>query len=399
MSEIYLDFNATTPLDPRVAQAMWACEQEFPANPSSQHAAGRRARQALDDASEAIAAFLGLRLNGPRPDRLVFTSGGSEANNLALLGLCGSQGDRLIVSGIEHSSVVGPAAELARRGHHVESLQVDRDGRIDLAHLESLLETQTKLVSIQLANHETGVVQPIAAAAELCTARGTPLHTDAVQGFGKIPVCFTELGVAAMSVAAHKFHGPRGIGVLALAAGIEPSPTLFGGFQQMGTRPGTEPLSLIVGMRVALELCEAQRDERRQVMAALRDELERRLCSFPGAVVHGANVGRLPQTLNISFPGIDRQTLLIALDLAGIACSTGSACASGSSEPSTVLRAMGCEPALLESALRFSLGSTTTADEVRQAADSILKTCNDLRDRGQVGKNPRASRIGGEISL
>ena len=192
VTEIYLDFNATTPLEPRVAEAMWECEQKFPANPSSQHAAGRRARQALDDASEAIAALLGVRLGGSRPDRLVFTSGGTEANNLAVLGLCDSLTDRLIVPGVEHSSLLGPANELARRGHPVASLQVDGDGRVDLDHLEALLANETRLVSIQSANHETGVVQPVAEAAAICSRRGVLLHTE----HAHVPVAHEARGLS-----------------------------------------------------------------------------------------------------------------------------------------------------------------------------------------------------------
>lgn len=399
MPAIYLDHNATTPLDPRVAEAMWECERQFPANPSSQHAAGRRAREALEEATEAIAALLGVPLGGARPARLVFTSGGTEANNLAILGLCASPSDRLVVAGVEHSSLLGPAGELVRRGNPVDTVRVDRDGRIDLEHLAALLDRPVRLVSIQTANHETGVLQPLAEAAALAAAQGALLHTDAVQAVGKIPVDFAALGVSALSAAAHKFRGPRGIGLLALAHGIEPRPQAFGGFQQHGLRPGTEPLALVVGMRVALELWQAAQVELQATMTALRDRLEAELRTYPGAVVHACRAPRLPQTSAVSFPGLDRQSLLMALDLAGVACSTGSACASGSSEPSPVLQAMGCDPPLIASALRFSLGSATTAAEVAEAARRILKTCNDLRERQNRGKNPLASRTGGGNSL
>lgn len=393
MQLIYFDNNSTTLLDPAVAEAMLACEADYPANPSSQHQAGRRARRALEDAREAIAAMLGLRLDCPHPDRLVFTSGGTESNNLALLGLAGAGRGKVIVSSVEHPSVFGPAAELARRGCQVLEVRVDRDGRIDLDHLTDLLTERPRLVSIQLANQETGVLQPVVEAAAICARRGVPLHTDAVQAVAKTPVRFDQLGAAAMSAAAHKFHGPRGIGILALAGGIDVAPLMFGGFQQGGLRPGTEPLSLIVGMRVALERWQRQQDQRQRAMTALRDELERLLAAgFEGLVIQSAQVPRLPQTSSISFPGLDRQALLIALDLAGVACSTGSACASGSSEPSAVLRAMGCSEELLAGALRFSLGMPTTRAEVQEGCRRILKVANELRSQRAARKFSRETR-------
>jgi cysteine desulfurase len=275
----------------------------------------------------------------------------------------------------------------------VDEIRVNRHGRVDLDHLAGLLSSETRWVSIQLANHETGVLQPIAAAAEICAERGVRLHTDAVQAVGKVPVDFARLGAAAMSVAAHKFHGPRGIGLLAFAATAAPEPQIFGGFQQSAIRPGTESLSLVVGMRVALERWHREQQSRRQAMTSLRDEFERELLSgFDGAVIQGGAAERLPQTSNVAFPGLDRQALLIALDLAGVACSAGSACASGSSEPSPVLRAMGCDEPVLKGALRFSLGATTGREEVVEAARRILKICNNLRAENGARKFPRASR-------
>jgi cysteine desulfurase len=231
-----------------------------------------------------------------------------------------------------------------------------------------------------LGQNETGVLQPVDEAAAICARRGVPLHTDAAQVVGKLPVDFRALGAATMTVAAHKFHGPVGIGALVVRHGVELRPQLFGGFQQGGLRPGTESVALAVGMCRALELWHGESAERPARMRALRDRFEQAiLAGWPTAVVIGRDVDRLPQTSQIAFVGLDRQALFMALDQAGVACSTGSACASGSSEPSPVLLAMGCEPAVVASALRFSVGATTTAWDIDEAAHRILACCNDLR--------------------
>jgi cysteine desulfurase len=235
------------------------------------------------------------------------------------------------------------------------------------------------LASIMLGNHETGVLQPVEALAQLCAVAGVPLHTDAVQVAGKLPIDFHRLGVSSMSIAAHKFHGPRGIGALLLRSGVEPRPQLFGGFQQEGLRPGTEPVVLAVGMATALECWHREHAERAARLTILRDRLESALLSETKAVVHGRAAPRLPHTLNVSFPGLERQALVMALDLAGVSCSTGSACASGSTDPSPTLVAMGCPEELVLSSIRLSLGATTTAREVDEASGRIIKVCKDLR--------------------
>ncbi|HEY2148749.1 MAG TPA: cysteine desulfurase family protein [Pirellulales bacterium] len=384
MEPIYLDHNATTPLSPEAAAAMGDCGSAAWANPESQHQFGRHARRALEDAREGIAAILGVNLNGPQPDRIIFTSGGTEANNLALFGLtAGSDKRRLAISSIEHPSVVGPAQALARRDWQVDRLPVSKKGDILLFSPERSTQADGSqksrmspfsLVSVMLANNETGVIQPIREVATICDSVGVPLHTDAVQSVGKVPVNFRELGVAAMTIAAHKFGGPRGIGALIVRDGMPLEPQLFGGVQQDGFRPGTEPVILAAGMHAALKAFAREQDEQIERITQLRDRLEAALfAAWPSAVIHGAEAPRLPNTTCIAFPGLDRQALVIALDLAGVCCSTGSACASGSSEPSPTLFAMGLSEELVASSIRFSLGATTTIEMIDEAAQRVTR--------------------------
>ncbi len=392
MHTIYLDHNATSPLLPEVAAAMAECYAAGYANPASQHRAGRRARQALEDAREGIAAILGADLTSAAPDTLIFTSGGTEANNLAVFGLCGEQPCRIAVSAIEHPSVTEPAKELRRRGWPVDVLPVTRDGVLHVGESlrdspSRLGETRPRAVSVMLGNNETGAIQPIAQLAAACGQTGTLLHTDAVQAVGKIPVHFRQLGVDAMTVAAHKFGGPRGIGALILRHGTTMRPQLYGGFQQAGLRPGTEDVALAVGMHAALRLWLRESVDRTRRLAELRDRLERALRGgWPELIVHAEAAERLPHTSCVAFPGLNRQALVMALDLAGVACSTGSACASGSSDPSPTLVAMGCEKHVLEGSIRLSLGAATTAAEIDEAARRILNVCKDLRPVHLPGK-------------
>jgi cysteine desulfurase len=288
---------------------------------------------------------------------------------------------KVVISSIEHPSVAAVAAEMARRGAAVEQARVSGSGVVELSRLRELLDrAPTRLVSVMLVNNETGVIQPVAEIAELCATAHVPLHTDAVQGVGKLPVNFRELGVTAMTVAAHKLHGPVGIGALVVRSDVSLSPLLFGGAQQLGMRPGTEPVALAVGMRKALELWRDEAERRAAHMTALRDLLERRLLEgFPDAIILGGEAPRAPHTANIAFPGVDRQAALIALDLNGVACSTGSACASGSSEPSPVLQAMHCPDAYIRSALRFSLSPLNTQKEIEEAAARIIQVARSLR--------------------
>ncbi|HEX4131171.1 MAG TPA: cysteine desulfurase family protein [Pirellulales bacterium] len=379
---IYLDHNATAPLLPEVAAAMAECHASGYGNPASQHSAGRRARQRIDEAVEAIARLLGANVEGREGDRIIFTSGGTEANNLAIFGLAEIAPKRVIVSAIEHPSVAAPARQLERRGWRVERIPVSRAGVVELAALDELLAAPARLVSVMLGNNETGAVQPAAEIARRCRAAGALTHADVVQAVGKLPIDFRALGVDAMTISAHKLHGPVGIGALVMRRGVDMRPLLYGGAQQEAVRPGTESIALIVGFQRALDLAVQQREARAAHLQALRDRFEQRLLgACPEIVVHARGVERLPHTSNLAFVGADRQALLIALDLAGVACSAGSACASGSAEPSPTLVAMGCPKAEIDASLRFSLGAATTAEEIDEAAERILRCFNQLRLR------------------
>ncbi len=384
MQTIYLDHNATTPTRPEVIEAMAAVLREGLANPASQHQPGQKARRRLEQAREEVGTLLGADLSGSQPDRVIFTSGGTEANNLALIGIAlartGGRPGRVIVSSIEHASILEPAQHLLDLGWQLDTISVTSEGVVRLDHLAKLLRSDAAVVSLMLGNHETGVIQPVAEAARLCRAAGVPLHTDAVQAVGKMPVNFRALGVDAMSVAAHKFQGPLGIGALVLRHATPLQPLLFGGHQQQGLRPGTESVVLAVGMATALRLALAEQDEHCRRLAALRRRFEEGLAEgYAGLVVHGRNAPRLPQTSSIAFAGLDGQVLLMALDMAGVACSVGSACSSGSTELSPTLLAMGLPKAQAASTLRFSLGATTTAEEIEEAIRRILEVANSLR--------------------
>ena len=382
---IYLDHNSTAPMLPEVATAVREASLRYGANPASQHEPGRKARRVLEQARERIGELLGARAGGRDADQLIFTSGGTEANNLALLGLLSaaagaSRPGHLILSAIEHPSVAEAARVLERSGWHVDRVGVDAHGVLCLDQLEQLLRPETRLVSLMLGNNETGVLQPVARAVEICAARGVPVHSDAVQVAGKLPVDFNGLRLALMSCAAHKFHGPMGVGALVVRRDIPLHPLLFGGHQQAGLRPGTEMVALAVGMQAALECWQRESDARRQRLTRLRDQLEQSLLDkFSTAVVIGRDAPRLPNTSNIAFVGLDRQALVMALDLAGVACSTGSACASGSREPSPTLRAMGLPRDVLAGSIRLSLGATTTAAEIEEAVCRISRICQQLQ--------------------
>jgi cysteine desulfurase len=394
MNPIYLDNNATTRIDPRVAQAMHECYLAGHVNPASQHHFGRQTRRVLEQARESVGQILGCHLSDTRADRVVFTSGGTEANNLALLGLAGQPPGHVLVSAIEHPSVLGPAERLTQLGFEVGRIHVSRDGIVQPDHLRELLRSDTRLVSVMLGNNETGVLQPVPELAEICAEAGVPLHTDAVQVVGKLPVHFRRLGVTAMSLTAHKFHGPRGVGALVLRPEARINPLLFGGFQQEGLRPGTESVALTVGLCRALELWAAESDARQQRMTALRDQLENAIrAELRHVVINGLAAPRLPHTVNLCFPGIDRQTLLMALDFAGVACSSGSACASGSSEVSPVLLAMGLGPEITSGSIRISVGADSTAAEIGEASRRICNTVKDLRN------NLRSNTCGRDSSV
>lgn len=369
MNPIYLDNNATTPVHPAVVAAMEPFWSGNFANPASSHAAGRRARQAAEDARETIACFLDAY-----PDEVLFTSGGTEANNLAVLGLAGDVPAHAVLSPIEHPCVAECFGQLQRREWHITRLDVDGDGLIDPAQLAERLRPDTRLVSVMLANNDTGVIEPIAQLARLAAQDGVLFHTDAVQAVGKVPVRFHELGVATLALSGHKVHGPKGIGALLVRRGVALRPLLHGGHQQGGFRPGTEPVALLVGLAEALKLAHTGFEERVAHLRALRDRLESGLRSaLSDSIRNGPREPRLPNTVNLSFPGLESEELLVHLDLEGIACSAGSACSSGSTEPSPTLVAMGCSEPILHGALRFSIGDQNTAVEIDQAVLQIVR--------------------------
>ncbi|TWU00616.1 Cysteine desulfurase [Botrimarina colliarenosi] len=381
---IYLDHNATSPLLPAAAEAMRETWATAWANPASQHAPGRAARRVLEESRERVIRLLGGDPTGRSPDRLVFTSGGTEANALAIRGLLAASGKRrLAISAIEHPSVSRTADRLEAAGVAVDRLGVGNDGRVRVEELVALLAEAAEeigLVSVMLASNETGVVQPVAELADLSRAAGVPFHTDAVQAIGKSEVAFRNLAVNALTFTAHKFHGPVGIGGLLLAPGAIPKPLLDGGFQQESLRPGTEPAPLAAGLAAALEAAVVGDAERVSRLRSLRDRLERGVRgSWPGSVVIGAESSRLPNTTCIAFPGGDRQALVMAYDLAGVACGTGSACASGSSEPSPTLLAMGLERTLVDGAVRFAVGAMTTDAEIDVAIERVSRVNAGIR--------------------
>lgn len=376
---IYLDNNSTTAIHPDVVDAMTDCLREGHLNPASQHGSGRRARRILEQARERIGSILGVRQTAPDQDSVIFTSGGTEANNLAIRGLVREPGE-VLVSAIEHPSALAAADELKVMGCEVVPIPVDPSGRVSASALASQLNDQTRLVCLMLGNNEIGTLQPVSEVAELCDSAGIPMHCDAVQVVGKLSVNFAKLGATTLSFSAHKFHGPRGVGGLLLKSRTNLSPLVVGGSQQLGIRPGTESVALAVGMAKALEISEINAEARNVRLAGLRDELQNGLVENCGCIVNGTEP-RLPHALNVSFPGLDRQALVMALDLAGVECSTGSACTSGSSEPSHVLVAMGIESDRVESSIRFSLSTFSTPEEVVDATSRISAVVAKLRQQ------------------
>ncbi|MGD9128718.1 MAG: cysteine desulfurase family protein [Planctomycetia bacterium] len=387
MNVINLDHNATTTVAPEVIEAVARVHRDGLANPASGHRLGQRARQTLEAAREAIAELLGADLTDRKPDRLVFCATGSEANNLAILGMVRAATSlrntaqktakgHLIFSGMEHSCIVGAIERLIDEGNDVDALGVHPDGTVRVERFKELLRDQTRLCTCLLANHETGVIQPIGELARLSADAGIPLHTDAVQAVGKLPIRFRELGVSSMSVAAHKFHGPPSIAALLLRHDVTIEPVLFGGNQQYGLRPGTEPVALAVGMRTALELFQRRQEEEIDRMLALRDRFESSLKKeLPELIIHGLQAERLPQTVNIAFPNINNgEAFFTALDLAGIACSMGSACQTGACQLSVTLLSMGVPHRLSNRSFRFSFCNTTTEQEIDEAVRIIIRT-------------------------
>jgi len=349
------------------------------ANPGSRHGEGRRARKALEEARESIADILGAE-----PDEVVFTSGGTESSNMAIFGLTDTQPGTIALTAGEHPATVESCRQLKKHGWKLTNIDVDADGRLSDASVNDLPWDDLKLVTLILAHNETGVIQDISKIAEQCRERAIPFHLDAVQAVGKIDVDFHKLNVTTLALGAHKFYGPRGIGALLLRKDADLVPVQFGGHQESGRRPGTESVALIVGMAKALECWRDRKTELTARLVSLRDRLQEGLReSCPPVCVNGSLQHRLPNTLNISFPGTDGDAILVALDLEGIACSLGSTCASGSAEPAPALVAMGCPPDVYSSAVRFSLGYENTEDEIDEAIRRISTVIQRLRFSGR----------------
>ena len=376
-ASLYLDHNATTPPDPEVIAAMDAAWREAYGNPGSRHAAGRRARRALEDARELVAGILGAR-----PAEVVFTSGGTESNNTALFGYTQGAPAAIALPAGEHPSIEMAVRRREAQGWQRISLPLDQHGLVQAGTLSSLDWSQLRVVTLLLAHNETGVIQPVSELAELCLSHQVPLHLDAVQAVGKMDVNFHELRATSLSLGAHKFHGPRGIGALLLREHTRLPALLSGGHQEREHRAGTEPVALAVGLAKALEIWHKDRARIRAHLTQLRDRLESQLVATCGpVVVHGAGSERLPNTLNIGFVGCDGEALLVALDLAGVCCSMGSACASGASEPAPILLGMGCSRELALSSLRFSVGRENTLAEIDEAAQRIAGVVGRMRTR------------------
>jgi cysteine desulfurase len=376
---IYLDYNATTPLCDAAREAMLPYLDRHFGNPSSVHAAGRETRAAIDNARDKLAALLRVK-----PNEIIFTSGGTESCNLAVFGLarCRVQGGGHVISAkTEHHAVLNAIEHLEKHeGFEVTWLNVSRDGIIDVDQLADAIRPETRLVSIMSANNETGVIQPMREISQICREGGVLLHSDMVQSFGKID---TDLSlVDAASFAAHKFYGPKGGGFLFLRSGLSIQPIMFGGAHENERRPGTENVAAIVGMAAAAEWTLRDRETEQQREAQLRDDLWTLIAeNVPDAKQNGVNAPTLANTLNVSLLGIDSEMLLIALDLEGVCASSGSACMVGSVVASHVLLAMGLPMERARSAVRFSLGKWTTADEIKAAGDAVRKIVDRLNTR------------------
>src|SRR5437764_1746937 len=383
---IYLDYNATTPLCEPARRAILPFLEEKFGNPSSIHAAGREARAAIDDARDRLANLLGAK-----PHELIFTSGGTEANNLAILGLARSrraQGKHLVSAKTEHHAVLNAIEHLEKcDDFEVTRLDVSENGVIDLDQLADSVRDETVLVSVMHANNETGVIQPLREISKICQERGVLLHSDMVQSFGKMSAEAVSL-VDAGSFAAHKFCGPKGAGLLFLRSGIPIEPIQFGGAHENQRRPGTENVAMIAGMAAAAEFVQRDREFEQARQKKLRDQLWQEISGqIESVVLNGDANCRLANTLNVSLPELDSETMLMALDLEGICASSGSACMVGSVLASHVLLAMGLPLALAKSAIRFSLGKHTTAEEISTTAgivSEIVQRTNAKRSERKV---------------
>ncbi|MBZ5698245.1 MAG: cysteine desulfurase NifS [Acidobacteriia bacterium] len=387
MMRVYFDHNATTPVAPEVLAAMLPYFSEEYGNASSIHTFGQRGRGAVEQARESVAALLGAR-----PAEIMFSSGGTESNNHAIFGVVGAaSGERkhVITSAIEHSAVLDPCEALQRRGVAVTVLPVDREGLVNPEDVRRAIRPETVLITIMLANNELGTLEPIEEIGKIAAETGVTVHTDAVQAAGKVPIDVTRLGVHLLSISAHKLYGPKGVGALYVRKGTRLEPLMYGGHSERDRRPGTEDVPGIAGLGKAAELAMMRMKEERQRIAALRDRLEKGLLErVPYARVNGSRAHRMPNTTNLTFPFVEGEAMVIALDLQGIACSTGAACSSGAVKPSHVLTAIGLAPEDARATLRLSLGHQTTNEEIDYALDTIPPVIERLRQLSPTYKKP-----------
>ncbi len=376
MHRIYLDNNATTPVLPEVFEAMRPYFGEQFGNASSIHHHGQQTRAAVEDARESVATLLGCRAS-----EIVFTSGGTEADNLAIAGLVGV-GDHVITSSIEHHAVLLACKHLEEIGAEVTVLPVDGRGLVDPADVRRALRPNTRLISIMMANNETGVLQPVEEIGKIAAERGVCFHTDAVQAGGKVAIDVDRIGCQALSISGHKIHAPQGVGALYVRKGTPLQPLFYGGSHERSRRAGTENVPGIVGLGKAAQLAKQSLDHGdEQKMAAMRDRLQQGiLAQVEEAGVNGDGAPRVPNTTNIHFDHIDGEALVIALDLKGIAVSTGAACSSGAIEPSHVLIAMGLRPDQARASIRFSLGKQTVSEDIDVALALVPETVARLRE-------------------
>jgi len=387
---IYLDYNSTTPVDRRVLAAMMPYLAESYGNANSIHSAGQRARAAVDAARQSVAELLGAKSS-----EIVFTCGGTEADNLAIFGIvnpCDQPRKHVVTTAIEHHAVLNTAQALEKQGVDVTYVPVSREGIVDPEDIREAMRPETVLVSVMLANNEIGTIQPIEEIGRIAAEEDVYFHCDAVQAAGKMAIDVRKLGVDLLSISGHKLYAPKGVGALFVRSGAELGPLFFGGHHERDRRPGTENVPGIVGLGKAAELVMENLDADAARVVALRDRFENALLALPGVRVNGSVRERVPNTSNLLFEAAGGESLVIALDLQGVMCSSGAACSSGAVEPSHVLTAIGLTPDQARSSLRFSLGRPTTEQEVDEAIRIIPPVLERLRALSPLSAGASAVR-------
>jgi cysteine desulfurase len=394
MNRVYLDYNATTPIEPEVLDAMLPYFSAEFGNAASIHTFGQKARAAVETAREQVAALIGAR-----PQEIIFTSGGTESDNQAIFGIVSSSSPspasrpHVITSFVEHEAVLNACQALEKQGVDVTYLSVDQDGQIDLEQLRRALRPQTVLITIMHANNELGTLQPIEEIGRIANEADVYFHTDAVQSAGKIPIDVNQLHLDLLSISGHKLYAPKGIGAIYIRGGTRLRQLLYGGHHQRGFRPGTENVAGIVGFGKAAEMARSSLANDAKRLSALRDQLEHGLVNrIPHSRINGGRAPRTPNTTNLTFPGVEGEALLIALDLKGLACSTGAACSSGAVEPSHVLTAIGLPAEEARASLRFSLGRHTTQSDIDFALRVVPSAVAQLRQLSPTYQKEAAAR-------